>query len=81
MDKLFWNVYCLVLDITIDGGQFKVPYIYQQLLRRSILEELVVVIESLEIKPFLFGNVGYASWITFCIISNHDGDLNKIIFN
>jgi hypothetical protein len=31
MDKLFWNVCCLVPSRTTNGGQFKVSFIYQQL--------------------------------------------------
>jgi hypothetical protein len=61
MDKLFWNVYCLVLGRMIDGGQFKVSSIYQQLRTRSILKEPIVVVEGLKIKPYLLGDVGYAS--------------------
>jgi hypothetical protein len=82
MDKLFWNVYCLVLGRTKDGGQFKVSSIYQQLWTRSILREPIVVVEGLKIKPYLLGDAGYASWDyllhNFKLV---DGNLDKIMFN
>jgi hypothetical protein len=31
MDKLFWNICCLVLGTTTNEGQFKMSFIYQQL--------------------------------------------------
>jgi hypothetical protein len=61
MDKLFWNVCCLVPGETIDGGQFKVSSIYQQLRTQSILRDPIVVVESLKIKPYLHGDADYAS--------------------
>jgi hypothetical protein len=40
-----------------------------------------VVIEGLEIKPYLFGNVGYASWDYLLYnFKPIDGDMDKIIF-
>ncbi len=61
MDKLFWNVCCLVRGGTTNGGQFKMSFIHEQLQTRSILREPIVVVESLEIKPYFLGDVGYAS--------------------
>jgi hypothetical protein len=61
MDKLFWNVCCLVLGKTTNGGQFKVSSIYQQLRTQSILREPIVVDEGLKINPYLLGDAGYAS--------------------
>jgi hypothetical protein len=60
MDKLFWNVYYLVPSKIVDGGQFKVSFIYQQLRTCSILKEPIVVVEGLEIKPYLLGDAGCA---------------------
>jgi hypothetical protein len=45
-------------------------------------KELFVVIEDLEIKPCIFGNVGYASWDYLLYnFKSIDGDLDKIIFD
>ncbi len=82
MDKSFWNVYCLVLGITIDGGQFNVSSIYQQLRTWSILREPIVVVEGLKIKLYLFGDVGYASWnYLLCNFKLVNGNLDKIMFD
>ncbi len=82
MDKLFWNVCCLALGETTNGGQFKVSSIYQQLRTQSILREPIVVVEGLKINPYLLGDAGYASW---CYLLHNfkpiDGNLHKIMFD
>ncbi len=57
-------------------------FIYQQLRTRSILKEPIVVVEGLEIKPYLLGNVGCAS--RYYLLRNFklvNGNLDKIMFN
>jgi hypothetical protein len=61
MDKLFWNACCSIHGGTTNEGQFKVSFIYYQLRTQSILRKPIVVVESLEIKPYLLGDAGYAS--------------------
>jgi hypothetical protein len=72
----------LVPSRTTNGGQFKVSFIYQQLQTWSILREPIVVVEGLEIKPYLLGNMGYASWNyllhNFTLV---DGNLDKIMLD
>jgi len=82
MDKLFWNVCCSIASKIADGGQFIVSFIYQQLQTRSILKEPIVVVEGLEIKPYLLENAGCAS--QYYLLYNFklvDGNLDKIMFN
>jgi hypothetical protein len=82
MGKLFWNVCCLVHSGIANGGQFKVSFIYQQLWTRSILREPIVMVGSLEIKPYLLIDAGYVSWN--CVLHNFkpvDGNLDKIMLD
>ncbi len=56
--------------------------IYQQLSTRSILKEPIVVVEGLEIKPYLHINVGYANRdYLLCNFKPIDGNLDKIVFD
>jgi len=58
-----------------------VSSIYQQLSTRSILKEPIVVVEGLEIKPYLLINAGYANQdYLLCNFKLIDGNLDKIMF-
>jgi hypothetical protein len=82
MDKLFWNVCCSIPSGTTNGGEFKVSSIYQQLPTRSIFKKPIVMVESLEIKPYLLINACYATRdYHLCNFKPIDGNLDKIIFD
>jgi len=53
MDKVFWNVCCLVLGGTTNGSQFKFSQIYEYIQRREILATSIVIVDGTHVKPFL----------------------------
>ncbi len=57
-------------------------FIYQQLQTWSIKKKPVVVVEALEIKPYLLGDASCASWhyLNLCNFKPVDGNLDKIVF-
>jgi len=57
MDKVFWNVCYSVPGGTIDGGQFKISHIYEQIRRREMLATLVVIVDGTHIKFFFLDDV------------------------
>ncbi len=70
----------MVPSETIDG--FKMPFIYQKLQTQSNLRKPVVVVEGLEIKPYLLGNAVYASRdYLLCNFKLVDENLDKIMFD
>jgi hypothetical protein len=82
MDKLFWNACCSIPSKIADGDQFKMSFIYQQLWTCSILKEPIVVVEGLEIKPYLLGNATCASpYYLLCNFKLVNGNLDKIMFD
>jgi hypothetical protein len=82
MDKVFWNVCCSVPGGTVDGGQFKISQIYEQIRRREKLATPVVIVDGTHIKHFLLGDAGYPS--RTYLLRNYkptDGDVDKIKFD
>ncbi len=56
------------------------PFIYQQLQAQSNLRKPIVVVEGLEIKPYLLADAVYASWnYLLCHFKLVDENLDKII--
>jgi hypothetical protein len=58
-DMVFWNACVGQLGGVVDGGQFRMSSLYFFFQSKQILQELLIIIEGVQIQPYLLGYVAY----------------------